>query len=221
MFEKSIALFAFLLIMSQNKAQNIRNFNNSNAITKPIDVRQSAGFCLKYKCECPEPAREIRCQFNAPDLKSIDFVDPSVSKIDFSDNNLEMFVFGDTTLNVNELILRNNSVRVIHENMFVKMPHLRRLDLSQNKISTLEMVSLESLNVLEYLNFSKSFSDDFQLTRELCKLYNLRVLDLSYANLESFRLECGTIFLLVELYMRFTKNADKLYANWLPYIGSR
>jgi Leucine-rich repeat (LRR) protein len=188
--------------------------------TNAIDIRTNKGFCLKYKCTCPEPQTEIKCSFPST-VKSVDFIDPNVLKIDFSNNSLEMFVFGDTILKVKELLLAKNNIKKIHEDMFVKMPHLQYLDMSDNCISSLQAVAFQNLNILEYLNLSRSFDSSFQLTNELSTLVGLKVLDLSYSDMESFSLERTKISHLLELHLRYTKNADKSFSNWLPYIGTR
>lgn len=180
--------------------------------------KTSKSFCATYNCSCAT-STELKCQFNSS-IKSVEFYDPSVLTIDFSDNSLETFQFGDAPLNVKNLILRNNSIRVINDALFDKMPHLFQLDLSQNKIDDFKETSLQYLNVLNRLNLSNAFIGGYQMTRELCELVNLKVLDLSYLNLESFTLECWKSSHVVELHLQHTLNADVSWPNWFPYIGN-
>jgi Leucine-rich repeat (LRR) protein len=182
-------------------------------------ISTSKGFCEVYKCYCPKPEEEIKCKFNNT-VKSVDFVDPSVEKVDFSGSSLERFVFGDTTLSIKSLILSYNSISEIHENAFDKLPHLQYLDLSNNQISLVQEVAFTSLNVLASLNLSRAFKADYKISRDICELINLKVLDLSYADLDDLTFECWKTAHLVELYLSFTKNVEKSWQNWFPYIGT-
>ena len=204
----------FILAVGSSAQRNSRISPNNE-----FDVSTSKGFCLKYKCICPEPQQAIKCSFPAAQ-RSVDFTDPSVSTIDFSNNSLQMFVFGDTTLNVKRLILSRNRIQTIYENMFVKMPHLTHLDLAENQISSMQAVAFQNLNLLEFLNVSRAFDSSFRLTNEFSSLVNLRVLDLSYANLEAFSLERFKVSHLTELHMRYTQTADSSASNWLPFVGT-
>lgn len=191
-------------------------------VSSRIDPTTGQGFCLKYKCICPDLSAGIKCKFPA-NMTSVDFVAPSVTSLDFSGNSLEMFVFGDTTLNVNRLDLSSNRIKAINANMFSKMPHLHYLDMSMNRIGTVQSVAFENLNSLEYLNLSRAFDPDshFLVSNEIAALINLKVLDLSYADLEAFTMERAKAAHLVELYLRYTKNTDTSSSYWMPFIGSK
>ena len=177
-------------------------------------------FCIRYNCTiCTE--EKITCRFNRS-TNSIDFINPHVYGADFSDSYLEQFVFGDTTLNLHRLNLKNNSIKKINENFSDKMPHLTDLDLSQNKIEFMQEDSFRNLKSLEYFNFSNALSDKFHISRELCELINIRVLDLSFHDLSELQLGCWKNEAhLEEIYLRNAKNVMKSWDNWFPYIGNR
>jgi hypothetical protein len=184
----------------------------------PISSTNQTSFCQKYKCDCQESPLNVKCSFNSS-VKSIELLDASINQLDLSDNFLESsLVFGDTPLNLENLILRNNSITEIHENLFNKMPHLHYLDLSINKIERLQEIAFTSLNMLSYLNLSQSFSSDYKISRDICQLVNIKILDLSYSNLLEFDLECWKTPRLVELYLRNTLNVESSWQKWFQYI---
>lgn len=196
-----------------------------------LSLASSKGFCLKYNCTCPgDPINDqeetvngnrVRCRFDSS-VRSVDFLDPSVSILDFSDSSsLEYVTFGDVGLNINQLILRNSTIRVIHEEAFVKLPHLHHLDLSRNKIDSFQEMAFSNVNVLASLNLSQSFVQGYKLTRELCELLGLEELDLSFANLDEFTLECWKSSHLKRLYLRHGVQVEKNWQNWFPFIGSQ
>jgi hypothetical protein len=184
--------------------------------------RPQQTFCVKHKCEC-KSEDEIKCKFNST-TKHIEFMDPGVTNVDFSGNSLETFVFGDTPLSVHILKLSSNKIKEINENMFDKMPHLHSLDLSNNQIGKIEPITFTNLNKVEYLNMSSAFDSKFHISKEICKFVSLKILDLSYANLEELSFECaerpnGSIN-LEELYMMHAINAEKSWPHWFPWLGS-
>lgn len=181
----------------------------------------SKSFCEYYNCSCSNPDKEVRCKLDSTVTK-IDFPYLTVSVADFSDSpSLEYFNFGDTGSNINKLILKNNSLRAIHEEAFIKLPHLHYLDLSINKIDTFQELAFSNENVLNYLNLSKAFVDDYSITRELCELVGLEVLDLSYAKLDELTLVCWKTAHLKKIYLRNTMFVDKSWQFWFPYIGNQ
>lgn len=192
----------------------------SNCQTNRGQIKKSQ-FCAKYNCWCPNPVEEIKCKLNST-TNEVDFIERDVQRLDLSDNSLQMIVWGDSVLNLHELILRNNNISVIHEKMFNKVPHLHFLDLSMNRISELKEQYFTDLNVLEKLNLSRAFVPDYKINRELCELVGLKVLDLSYTDLDEFTLECWrTSPHLVEIHLRYARNVEASSINWLPVIGNQ
>ena len=183
----------------------------------------SQAFCDTYKCVCPNASREIKCRFNETVI-TVDFEDRGVTTIDFSHNSLESFWFGDNTaLNVQYLYINDNHLRVINLDFFKRLPHLKRLDLSQNKIDSLDETAFEPLNVLEFLNMSQAYAANYRINRDLCELVNLKTLDLSYSDLDQFELACWRETKnerLISLHLRHTTHVEKSISNWLPYVGS-
>lgn len=178
----------------------------------------SSKFCQRYNCECPDANREIKCRLNST-IREVDFRESDVQRLDLSDNSLEAITWGDTTLNLRELILRNNNLSVIHELMFAKVPHLHLLDLSSNRISELKEEYFTNLNVLEKLNLSRAFAADYRMSTELCELVSLKIVDLSYLDLGELKLDCWrTSPHLVEIHLRYTRNVDASAQNWLPIV---
>jgi hypothetical protein len=186
-----------------------------------FSLATSKVFCQYYNCSCPNPDNEVKCKLDST-VSKIDFPYLTVSLVDFSDSSsLEYFSFGDTGSNINRLILRNSSLRAIHEEAFIKLPHLHYLDLSINKIDRFQELAFSNVNVLTYLNLSKSFVDDYSITRELCELVSLEVLDLSYAKLDELSLVCWKTAHLKKIYLRNTVFVDKSWQYWFPYIGNQ
>jgi len=145
-----------------------------------------------------------------------------VLKLDVSHSNLTNLVFGDVSLNIDTLILADNRLEIVHEKMFARLPHLKHLDMSVNKIKVAndEMV-FEAQNVLEHLNLSQAFTNEHKMWRDLCGLINLRVLDVSYADLSEFTLECWgkTDGKVASFYARHARNVEATIRNWMPYLG--
>lgn len=179
-------------------------------------------YCQSHsKCICTDDSKEIKCKFDSTTVTA-DFIDTRTLKLDLSQNNLTNVVFGDVSLNLDTLSLSDNRIQIIHDNMFARLPHLKHLDLSLNRIDTVNDESVfEVLNVLEYLNLSRAFVQDYKMHRDMCNLFNLRTLDVSHADLSEFNLQCWgeTSGKMVNFYARFSRNVEASIKNWLPFLG--
>ena len=183
-------------------------------------------YCQKHPdCKCSADFKQVKCTFNSSSstyTSTLDFIDTRVLKLDVSHSNLTNLVFGDVSLNIDTLILTDNRLAIIHEKMFARLPHLKYLDLSMNEIKAINDESVfDSQNVLEHLNLSQAFTNEHKMWRDLCGLINLRVLDVSYADLSEFTLECWkkTDGKLVSFYARHARNVEATILKWLPYLG--
>ena len=93
-----------------------------------------------------------------------------------------------------------------------------------NSIESIDEKALENLPNLKKLNLSNALNTDkYLMTRLLCELNNLEVLDLSFLNLEKFTLKCweSAKINLIQLHLRHTRNAQGSWLNWFPFIGNR
>ena len=201
----------------------------SSTATQTITITtasSSSTYCQKHAdCTCSPDFRQVKCTFNSSSpsyTSTLDFIDTRVLKLDVSHSNLTNLVFGDVSLNIDTLILADNKLAIIHEKMFARLPHLKYLDLSMNAIRAVnDETVFESQNVLEHLNLSRAFTNEHKMWRDLCGLKNLRVLDVSYADLSEFTLECWgkTDGRLVSFYARYARNVEATIRNWLPNLG--
>lgn len=176
-------------------------------------------FCEKYNCQCTN--EQIKCNQIDKQINILEFCNKNTTKLDLSQNSLDTILFSNSTLNLKHLRLSNNKLTNIHQNQFQSLPYLTNLDLSFNQIESFHESAFQSMHLLEYLNLSNAFkSPSYQFTRELCELDNVKVLDLSYLNLESFTLECWKNAHLTELYIKHSRNSDQSWPNWFPFLGS-
>ena len=182
-------------------------------------------FCSFYKCDCSK-SKEIKCNLKNSTIKTVDvsLVNSNVVKLDLSDNYLENLVASSGQSKIRQLILRNNKIKVISENFFDKLPELNQLDLSSNLIESMKENAFINFNsTLLTLNLSNAFVPNYTISRELCELISLKVLDLSYANLEDLNFECWKDHMgeLQELHLKFTLNVEKSWSKWYPFIGTK
>lgn len=117
------------------------------------------------------------------DIENLTFVNSTVLVLDLSFNNVSKLDFLKYCLvNLTELYMNGNKITVIEEKLFEKQISLKRLDLSMNKITKVEINALPVAS-LQYLNIQ-----DNQLTGNVdAKMFSpakyLRFLDLSNYNL--------------------------------------
>lgn len=94
------------------------------------------------------------------------------------DNNLFEDIFISTFLNITTLSLNNNKLRYLTYSSFINMPNLRKLHISSNMISSINVDTFENQNLLEEL-----YLDDNDLSflpKNWCEfMKNLRYLNLS------------------------------------------
>ncbi|KOB74993.1 Tartan/capricious-like protein [Operophtera brumata] len=116
-------------------------------------------------------------------IENLTFVNSSVLVLDLSFNDVSKLHFLNGCLvNLTDLYLNNNKITTIEENLFKKQNSIKKLDLSMNKITKIEVNALP-LASLQYLNIL-----DNQLTGDVdAKMFSpakyLRFLDLSNYNL--------------------------------------
>ncbi|XP_075975592.1 tsukushi-like [Anticarsia gemmatalis] len=99
----------------------------------------------------------IQCTYSDSDILKSDFVLPSkVHSMDLSSNNIST-LHSSVLLNssmLNELILQNNVIKEITYKF--QLPELRRLDLSNNLLESIDKESFSGLKKLEYLNLANN-----------------------------------------------------------------
>lgn len=183
-------------------------------------------FSLKYNCNLIENNKSIiiKCNNLNKTITNIQIqLSPSVVDLDLSNNSLELLTFTSNTI-LNKLMLNNNKFKQINEHFFANLSSLNQLDLSYNRIEKMNEMTFETFHTsLVSLNLSKAFVDSYVFTRELCELMSLKVVDLSYLNLNNFTLKCWSSSSgeIEELYARNTRNIDKSWSEWLPFIGKK
>ncbi len=186
-------------------------------------ISNDNNFSLKYNCSLIENNKSIKCSNLNKTVTHIQIqLSTSVVDLDLSNNSLETLTFTSNTI-LNKLMLNNNKFKQINEHFFANLSSLNQLDLSHNCIEKMNEMTFETFHLsLISLNLSKAFVDSYVFTRELCELMSLKVVDLSYLNLNNFTLKCWSSSSpgqIEELYARNTRNIDKSWSEWLPFIG--
>jgi len=175
-------------------------------------ISNDNNFSLKYNCNLIENNKSIKCSNLNKTVTHIQIqLSTSVVDLDLSNNSLETLTFTSNTI-LNKLMLNNNKFKQINEHFFANLSSLNQLDLSHNCIEKMNEMTFETFHLsLISLNLSKAFVDSYVFTRELCELMSLKVVDLSYLNLNNFTLKCWSSSSpgqIEELYARNTRNID-------------
>lgn len=94
----------------------------------------------------------------------------SLVKIDFSGNKLTKLENINCLSNLDTLILRQNQIKTIHNDTFLRMTHLRVLDLAENEIKHIEPKAISDSSIGMYLvDFSKNLLTQIDITNMVIK----------------------------------------------------
>ncbi|RNA10154.1 slit -like protein [Brachionus plicatilis] len=167
-------------------------------------------FSTRYKCVSND--KSLSCSDTSESTLDLSLIDQSIDHLDMSNTRIQKIKFTPKPLNIISLNLSNTLLSELGESYFASMPHLKRLDLSLNKLKRVDKAAFKG-TLLEHLNLS---STDYQFTHELCDLELLRTLDVSYLDL--IKLECLNSIHLASLFAKNSLNFESSFKNWLPSL---
>ena len=155
--------------------------------TKLFSDNNSTYFSFEFEAGKLEKFPKNYCEFN-------------IVKIDVTSNKFREIVNLNCLLNLDTLIMAKNIITHLSNYSFVGMDKLRVLDLSFNRIQTMDLNILTSNGVLSYNFESNEFldidtSNIVAPNKTMCKVIyrNNKVQDIEVTNNLNYKLETGTI----------------------------
>lgn len=116
-------------------------------------------------------------------VENSSFVNTSITVLDLSDNKVSYLYFLQNCLtNLSELYINNNNITVVPKHVFDSQTQIKRLDLSMNRIVSIEEYSLPLKN-LQYLNIVGNRLNGIIRKNVFSPAKYLRFLDLSNFNI--------------------------------------
>lgn len=167
-------------------------------------------FIKRNKCVLSD--KKLSCKSLSDTTLDLNEIDQSIKELDVSSCGISTIKFSQKPLNIISLNLSNNSLTELGKDYFNSIPHLTRLDLSQNQLKKVDENAFNGMR-LEFLNLSKT---SYQYSHHLCYLDHLRTIDISFLDL--LNLQCFNSINLTSLYARNSLNIESSIKNWLPEL---